>query len=122
MDANNNNDADFHSDSAAEIGDVDSAMLDNHASAEFVAVSSAAFLESTQEVELPQITTMSGDDFVHSFSKINIFQIQISFARDVEATFRKTRTFWERSRPTNVVPLLLQKGLRKPLMESAGSR
>jgi hypothetical protein len=94
MDANNNNDADFHSDSAAEIGDVDSAMLDNHTSAEFVAVSSAAFLEPTQEVELPQITTMSGDDFVHSFSKINIFQIQISFARDVEATFRKTRTFW----------------------------
>jgi hypothetical protein len=47
MDANNNNDADFHSDSAAEIDDVDSAMLDNHTSAEFVAVSSAAFLEPT---------------------------------------------------------------------------
>lgn len=76
MDANNNDDADFHSDSAAEIDDVDSAMLDNHTSAESVAVSSSAFLEPTQEVELSQITTMSGDDFVHFFSKINIFQIQ----------------------------------------------
>jgi hypothetical protein len=94
MDANNNNDADFHSDSAAEICDVDSAMLDNHTSVEFVAVSSTAFLEPTQEVELPQITKISGDDLVHSFSKISIFQIQISFARDEEATFRKTRTFW----------------------------
>jgi hypothetical protein len=78
MDANNNNDADFHSDSAAETGDVDSAMLDNHTSVEFVAVFSTAFLEPTQEVELPQITAMSGGDFVYSFSKISIFQIQIS--------------------------------------------
>jgi hypothetical protein len=86
---NNNNDRDFHSDSAAEIDDVDSAMLDNYTSAEFVAGSSAAFLEPTQEVELSQITTMSGDGFVHSFSKINIFQIQISFARDEEVTLGK---------------------------------
>jgi len=89
MGTNNNNDADFHSDSAAEIDDVDSAMLDNHTSAEFVAVSSAAFLEPTQEVELSQITTMSRDDFVHPFSKINIFQIQVSFTRDAEATLGK---------------------------------
>jgi hypothetical protein len=86
---NNNNDRDFHSDSAAEIDDVDSAMLDTHTSAEFVAVSGAAFLEPAQEVELPQITIMSGDDFVHFFSKISIFQIQVSFALDEEPTLRK---------------------------------
>jgi hypothetical protein len=85
MDANNDDNADFSSDSAAEIDDVDSAMLDIHTSAD----SSSAFLEPTQEVELSEITIMSGDDFVHFFSRINTFQIQKSFARDDEATLRK---------------------------------
>ena len=47
--------------------DVDSAMLDNHTSAESAAASSSAFSVRAQEIELSQITTMSGGDFVHFF-------------------------------------------------------
>jgi len=102
MDANNNDDADFHSDSAEEIDDVDSAMLDNHTSAESAAVSSSAFLVPAQEVELSQITTMSGDDFVHFFCKVNIFQIQVPFDRNDEATLiQRVPSGNSRDKPTS---------------------
>jgi hypothetical protein len=102
MDANNKDDADFHSDSAVQMDDVDSAMLDNYTSAESAAVSSSAFLVPAQEVELSQITTMSGDDFVHFFCKINIFQIQASFDRNDEATLiQRVPSGNSRGKPTS---------------------
>ncbi|KAE8448563.1 hypothetical protein EG329_009444 [Mollisiaceae sp. DMI_Dod_QoI] len=89
-DVNSNDDAALPSDPAAEIDSVDSALLDTHTSAEYAPVSSSAFLEPTQEVQLSEITTMNGDDFVHFFSKINIFQIQKQFARDDEAALAQS--------------------------------
>jgi hypothetical protein len=84
--------------------DVDSAMVDNHTSAESAAVSSWTYLVPAQEVQLSQITTMSCDDFVHFFSKINIFQIQASFDHNDEATLiQRVPSGNSRDKPTSLI-------------------
>jgi hypothetical protein len=82
-DANNDDEADFHSIPEAYVEDVDLAILEEHTSE--LSVVSSESLPPNQEVGFSQITTLSGDAFTCFFSEINIFQIQAQFDRKDEA-------------------------------------
>jgi hypothetical protein len=74
-----------------EIDAVDSAMLDDHTSADSAPAISAssAFLVPAQGLALSNVVSLNGNDFVRFFSRINIFQKQVAFDRTNEAKVRE---------------------------------